>query len=111
MNSIKKMLFHNKRTWDIKLKYALWEDRVTKKISIGTSPFQLVYGIAIFLVQLSFLVINFLQDVEEEPDEMKRRMFQTLKLHKEREAVKEKDETYKKKVKESFDKKVKKTLS
>ena len=70
------MLFQNKRTWDIKLKYALWEDMVTIKRSIGTSPFQLVYGIdAIFFVQLSFPVIKFLQDVEEEPDEMKRRMF------------------------------------
>ena len=70
------MLFQNKRTRDIKLKYALWADRVTEKRSIGTSPFQLVYGIdAIFVVQLSFPIIKFLQDVEEEPNEMKRRMF------------------------------------
>ena len=55
VNSIKKMLFQNKKTWDIKLKYALWEDRVTIKKSSGTLPFQLVYGIyATFLVQLSF---------------------------------------------------------
>ena len=55
VNSIKKMLFQNKRSWDIKLKYALWADRVNVKKSIGTSPFQLVYGIdAIFPVQLSF---------------------------------------------------------
>ena len=81
MNSIKKMLFQNKRTWDIKLKYALWEDRVTVKKSIGTSPFQLVYGTdAIFPVQLSFPITKFLQDVEEEPDEMKRRIFQIVKL-------------------------------
>ena len=25
VNNIKNMLFQNKRTWDIKLKYALWE--------------------------------------------------------------------------------------
>ena len=47
MNSIKKMLFQNKRTWDIKLKYALWEYRVFEKRFIRTSPFQLVYGIDI----------------------------------------------------------------
>ena len=76
VNSIKKMLFQNKRTWDIKFKYGLWAGMVTIKRSIGTSPFQLVCGIdAIFLIQISFLVIKFLQDVKEEPDEMKRRMF------------------------------------
>ena len=52
VNSIKKMLFQNKRIWDIKLKYALWADKVIVKRSIGTSPFQLVYGIdAIFPFQ------------------------------------------------------------
>ena len=75
------MLFQYKRTWDIKLKYALWGNMVTIKRSIGTSPFQLFYGIeAIFPIQLSYLVIKFLQDVEEEPDGMKRRMFQIVKL-------------------------------
>ena len=103
VNSIKKMLFQNKKTWDIKLKYALWEDRVTIKISIGTSPFQLVYGIdEIFPVQLSFLGIKFLQDVEEEPDEMERRMFQIVKLHQEREAIMEKRRGLQKKSKGKF---------
>ena len=82
---------------------------VTTKKSIGTSPFQLVYGIdAVFPVQLSFPVIKFLHDVEEEPDEVKRRMFQIVKIQWEREAIMEKVESYKKKLKESFDKKVKK---
>ena len=94
------MLFKNKRTWDIMLKYALRENMVTTKKFIGTSPFQLVYGIdALFPVQLSFLVINFLQDVEEEPDEFKRRMFQIVMLQQERETIIEKVEDYKKKVK------------
>ena len=100
VNSIKKMLFQNKRTWDIKLKYALWSYRVTVKKSIGTSPFQLVYGIdAIFPVRLSFPVINFLQDEAEEPDEMKRRIFQIVKLQQEREERVEKVEIYRKRVK------------
>ena len=48
---IKKLLEENKRSWDSKLKFALWADRVTIKNSIGTSPFKLVYGTeAIFLV-------------------------------------------------------------
>ena len=91
VNSIKKMFLQNKRTWNIKLKYALWEDRVTINKSNGTSPFQLVYGIdAIYPVHLSFPVIKFFQDIEEEPDEMKRRMFQIVKLQQEREAIMEK---------------------
>ena len=58
---------------------------VTIKRSIETSPFQNFYGIdAIFPVQLSFPVIKFLQDAEKEPDEMKRRMFQIVKLQQER---------------------------
>ena len=61
VNSIKKMLFENKRSWDTKLKFALWDDRVTIKKSIGTSPFQLVYGVdALFPVQLAYPVIKFL---------------------------------------------------
>jgi hypothetical protein len=52
---IKKILEENKRAWDSKLKYALWDDRVSTKREIGTSPFQLVYGMeVVFPVQLSF---------------------------------------------------------
>ena len=49
VRTIKKLLQDNKKTWHSKLVYALWENRVSTKKSIGTSPFQLVYGIdAIF---------------------------------------------------------------
>lgn len=41
---IKRLLSENKKNWDSKLKYALWADRISMKKSIGTSPFQLVYG-------------------------------------------------------------------
>ena len=59
------MLFENKRSWDTKLKFALWADRVTIKKSIGTSPFQLVYGVdALFPVQLASSVIKFLQEIK-----------------------------------------------
>ena len=49
-----------------------------------------------------------MQDIDEEPDEMKRSMFQIVKLQQERETLMEKAEGYNKKVKEIFDKKVKK---
>jgi transposase InsO family protein len=44
MRIIKKVLDNNKRQWHIHLKYALWANRIGTKKSIGTSPFQLVYG-------------------------------------------------------------------
>ena len=53
IQSIKKLLKHNKRSWDSMLKYALWADRITVKQAIGTSPYQLVYGTeAVFPVLL-----------------------------------------------------------
>lgn len=85
------------------LKYALWVDRVTTKKSIGTSPFQLVYGVdAIFPIRLSFLVINLMQDIKEEANEVNRRMLQIVQLQQEREALIEKDEVYKRKVKKKL---------
>ena len=39
IQSIRKLLKHNKRSWDSMLKYALWADRITVKQAIGTSSF------------------------------------------------------------------------
>jgi transposase InsO family protein len=58
---IKRLLEDNKRAWNSKLKFALWADRVTTKRSIGTSPFQLVYGAeAVFPSQLAIPIEKFL---------------------------------------------------
>ena len=111
VNSIKKMLFENKRSWDTKLKFALWVDRVTIKKSIGTSPFQLVYGIdVVFPVQLVSPVIKFMQEINEEPDDIRRRMFQIIQLQQERETIENTAEMHRKRMKEIFDKKVKKDV-
>eukprot|EP00253_Pinus_taeda_P022815 PITA_22815 len=42
---IKKIVGDNKRSWDSKIKYALWADRITKKKATSKSPFELVYGL------------------------------------------------------------------
>ena len=58
------------------LKYALWADIITVKQAIGTSPYQLVYGAeAVFLVHLGIPVMKFLQNAQEELDDMQRRIF------------------------------------
>jgi hypothetical protein len=41
---IKRLLEDNKKSWDSKLKFSMWDDRVTPKRSLGVSPFQLMYG-------------------------------------------------------------------
>jgi hypothetical protein len=65
------MLEDNKKSWDSKLKFALWDDRITAKRSLGISPFQLVYGVeAIFPTQLALHVEKFLQYYQGEPDDM-----------------------------------------
>ena len=81
IQSIKKLLKHNKRSWDSMLKYALWADRITVKQAIGTSPYQLVYGTeAVFPVHLGIPVMKFLQNAQEEPDDMQRRIFEMIEL-------------------------------
>ena len=60
---IRKLLENNKKSWDSKLKFALWDNRVTNKKSIGTSPFKLVYGIdSIFPIQLVLPVAKYFQE-------------------------------------------------
>jgi hypothetical protein len=60
---IRKLLEENQKSWDSKVKFSLWADRVTNNKSIETSPFKLVYGTdAIFLIQLVLPVSKFFQE-------------------------------------------------
>ena len=78
---IRKLLDANQKSWDSKLKFALWDDKVTEKRSIGTSPFKLVYGIeAIFPIQLILLVETFFQEEKDEPNDMVRRRMDLVEL-------------------------------
>ena len=49
VNIIKKKVQEKQRNWHNALHNALWEDRVTPKISLGVSPFYLVYGEEVIL--------------------------------------------------------------
>ena len=60
---IKKLSQENKRVWDSKLKFSLWADMISTKRDLGTSPFQLVYGLdVVFLASLGLQVIKYLQE-------------------------------------------------
>jgi ribonuclease HI len=106
---IKRLLEDNKRAWDSKLKFSLWADRVTTKRSLGTSPFQLVYGAeAVFPTQLALPVAKFFQDYEGEPDHMIRRIHQIVEVQQIREQARDAAYSHQQKIKQAFDRKVKK---
>ena len=76
----------NKRAWHTKLKYALWADRISTKRVIGMSPFQLVYGAKVICpVSLGFPVMKLLQEKEEEPNHIQRRINHIIELNEVRE--------------------------
>jgi hypothetical protein len=78
---IKILLEDNKRAWDSNLKFSLWANQVTTNKSLGTSPFQLVYGTkVVFSTQLALPVAKFFQDHEGEPDHMVRRIHQMVEV-------------------------------
>eukprot|EP00253_Pinus_taeda_P029425 PITA_29425 len=105
---IKKLLEENKRNWDSKLKYALWADRVTIKRSTGSSPFKLVYKTeGIFPIQLTLPVEKFLQEEQNEEEDMANRITDLIELHQIREQLVEKVAAYQRSIKEAFDKKAK----
>ena len=96
---------NNQKSWDSKLKFALWADRVTDKRSIGTSPFKLVYGTeAIFPIQLILPVAKFFQEEQDEPNDMVRRMLDLVELQQVREQVMERSKAHQQKIKIIFDK-------
>ena len=91
-----------------KLKFSLWDDRVTDKISIGNSPFKLVYGTeAIFPIQLILPVENFFQEEKDEPNDMMRRMMDLVELQQIREHMVGKSEAHQQRIKGMFDKREK----
>jgi hypothetical protein len=105
---IRKLLEENKKSWDSKLKFALWADRVTTKKSIGTSPFKLVYGTdAIFPVQLVLPVAKFFQEDQTEQNDMVRRMLDLVELQQDHEQLVDRSEAHQMQIKKTFDRKAK----
>ena len=75
INVIKKVLNENKKSWHVYLKYALWANQIGTKKSIGTSPFQMVYGTDVVLpINLVLPLMKLWQDEKEEPNHVTRRI-------------------------------------
>eukprot|EP00253_Pinus_taeda_P030496 PITA_30496 len=108
INIIKKLLEENKKKWHKKLTNALWADRLSTKKSIGMSPSELVYGMeAKFRSSLGIPTIKLLQEIQAEPNDMQRRVNQTIHLQQTREQVFNGAQILQEKLKKIFDKKTK----
>jgi hypothetical protein len=82
---VKKIVGENKRSWDSKIKYALWADRITKKATIGKSPFELVYDLeARFPIHLRLPTYVLVQDFSTEHDVVQNRVNQIIELYESR---------------------------
>ena len=87
---------------------ALWADRLTKKKSIGTSPYQLVYAMnVVFPSSLGVPVMKMIQELQVESNDIQRRINQAIHLQQTMEEVYDKSEVTQIKIKNTFDKKTK----
>ena len=90
INIIKKVLRENNKSWHVHLKYALWMNRIGTKKSIGTSPFQMVYGTnAVLPINLALPIMKLWQDEKEEPNHVTRRINQLIEVQQHRAEVDE----------------------
>ena len=81
MKILKKKINENQKNWDTKLIFSLWAVRITTRRSTGKSPYELVYGTqALFPTQLARPVISFLQEAQEEPNALIRRLNKVIEL-------------------------------
>eukprot|EP00253_Pinus_taeda_P009323 PITA_09323 len=107
INIIKKLLEENKKNWHRKLTNALWADRLSTKKSIGMSPYELVYGWKPNSFIFGHSTIKLLQEIQAEPNDMQRRVNQTIHLQQTREKVYDRAQMLQEKLKRMFDKKAK----
>lgn len=108
INIIKKLLEENKKNWHKRLINALWADRLTTKRSIGTSPYELVYSMeVVFPSSLGVPVMKLLQEAQVEPNDIQRRINQTIHFQQTREEMHQRSQVLQEKLKKIFDKRTK----
>ena len=92
----------------MKLKFSLWEVRVTTIRYTGKSPYELVYGTqALFPYQLAKPVISFFQEAQGEPNALVRGLNKIIESSENRNKVRYNLIIYQEKMKSIFDKKAK----
>jgi hypothetical protein len=105
MTIVKKIVGENKKSWDSKIKHALWADRITKKAATGKSPFELVYGLEARLpVHLRLPTYGSVEDFSTEQDAFQNRINQVIELDEIRRRAYDQSCKNQSKVKKAFDK-------
>jgi hypothetical protein len=104
MNIIKKVVGENKRSWDNKIKYNLWADRITTKNSIGKTPFELVYELEAKLpVNLQIPILYFSQQYTTDGEAIQGRINQLVELDESRRVSLGQMERNQERIKNTFD--------
>ena len=105
---IKKTIVENQRDWHNALDTALWDDIVTLRNSLGTSPYFLVYGKKTILPpNIYFPSLHLAQSSHGKSSNFLQTQIDTLlKLKEERNKSKEKIHIHKQRIKRWFDKHV-----
>jgi len=104
VRALKKTINENQKNWDSQLNFSLWDNRITSKRATGKSPYELVYRrAAVFPVQLALPVACFMQESQEEPDDMIRRINQSMELEETPDQVNQRLTEYQEKMKNIFD--------
>eukprot|EP00253_Pinus_taeda_P027427 PITA_27427 len=87
---VKRTIDQNHKNWHKSLIYALWADRIMQKASIGTSPFNLVYGKEVVLpTHLVIPSLALFQYINEAPtSSLQLRQLEITKLEEQREQAK-----------------------
>jgi hypothetical protein len=104
MNIINKVVGENKRSWDSKIKYSLWTDRIKTKTSTGKTSFELVYGLEDKLyVNLQIPILRFAQQYTTEGEAIQGRINQLVELDESRRVSLSQMARNQEKVKNTFD--------
>jgi transposase InsO family protein len=81
MNILKKVVGENKKSWDSKIKYAVWADRITTKTSTRKTPFEMVYGLEAKLpVNLQIPILRLAQQYDTDAKAIQGRINQLIEL-------------------------------
>ena len=102
---MKKITGDNKKSWDSKIKFAYWANRITKKSATGKSPFELVYGLDVTLpIHLKLPVYQLLQAFSTDQNAVQNRLDQLIELDENRRKAFDHSLKSQKKIKRAFDK-------
>jgi hypothetical protein len=111
MNIVKKIVGENKKAWDSKIKYALWEDCITTKTSTGKTLFELVYGLEAKLpINLQIPTLRFAQQYMTDSEALQGRIDQLIELDESRRGALDQMACNQEKIKGTFDHKARQRI-